>query len=380
MVASAPSSDVLAAFHPAVRTWFERQFDAPTDAQLEGWPLIRQGVDVLIAAPTGSGKTLAAFLAGIDQLIRRAEAGTLEDRTAILYVSPLKALGSDIHRNLEGPLQEIRAIAEEMGTPLPPITTAVRSGDTTASARARILRKPPHILITTPESFYLMLTAEKGREVLRHVETLIADEIHSLVRDKRGSHFALSMARLDHLAEHRPRRIGLSATQKPIDEIASFLVGADHIGPDGVADCVVVDRGHQRELELTIEVPPSELQAVAPREQWEEIYQRLAELIAAHRTTLIFVNTRRLAERVAHNLTDLVGKENIASHHGSLSKERRLQLEERLKAGEIRALVATASLELGIDVGSIDLVCQLGSPRSISTFCSGWDDRDTRWG
>ena len=368
MVASDPSSDVLAAFHPAVRTWFERQFDAPTDAQLEGWPLIRQGVDVLIAAPTGSGKTLAAFMAGIDQLIRRAEAGTLEDRTAILYVSPLKALGSDIHRNLEGPLQEIRAIAEEMGRPLPPITTAVRSGDTTASARARILRKPPHILITTPESFYLMLTAEKGREVLRHVETLIADEIHSLVRDKRGSHFALSMARLDHLAEQRPRRIGLSATQKPIDEIASFLVGADRIGPDGVADCVVVDRGHQRELELTIEVPPSELQAVAPREQWEEIYQRLAELIAAHRTTLIFVNTRRLAERVAHNLTDLVGKENIASHHGSLSKERRLQLEERLKAGEIRALVATASLELGIDVGSIDLVCQLGSPRSISTF------------
>ena len=359
---------VLQRFHPAVRTWFERKFGQPTDAQAEGWPLIQEDCDVLIAAPTGSGKTLAAFLAGIDSLIRRAEKGELEDQTEILYVSPLKALAVDINRNLEGPLAEIRAIAEEMGTPLPMITTAVRSGDTPQSQRARITRKPPHILITTPESLYLMLTAEKTRAILKSVKTLIVDEIHALVRDKRGSHFALSMARLDHIVEQRPNRIGLSATQNPIGEIAQFLVGSERIKRDGSADCVIVDRGHQRDLELLIEVPGSELQAVAPKEQWAEIYERLAELVAAHRTTLIFVNTRRLAERAAHNLTELVGKENVASHHGSLSKERRLQLEERLQNGEIRALVATASLELGIDVGSIDLVCQIGSPRSVGTF------------
>jgi ATP-dependent Lhr-like helicase len=368
MVALTETHPVLESFHPAVRTWFERKFEAPTDAQVEGWPLIQANHDVLIAAPTGSGKTLAAFLAGIDSLIKEAEAGTLEDTTQILYVSPLKALGVDIKRNLEGPLAEIRAIAEEMGRPLPIITTAVRSGDTTPSERARITRKPPHILITTPESLYLMLTAEKSRKILTRLKTLVVDEIHALVRDKRGSHFALSMARLDHVAERRPNRIGLSATQKPIDEIARFLVGSDRVSAAGRPDCQIVDRGHQRELELLVEVPPSEMQAVAPKEQWAEIYERIAELVAAHRTTLIFVNTRRLAERVAHNLTALVGKENVASHHGSLSKERRFQLEERLKSGEIRALVATASLELGIDVGSIDLVCQIGSPRSISTF------------
>ena len=359
---------VLQRFHPVVRTWFERKFGAPTDAQIEGWPLIQEACDVLIAAPTGSGKTLAAFLAGIDSLIRRAEKGELEDQLEILYVSPLKALAVDINRNLEGPLQEIRAIAEEMGRPMPIITTAVRSGDTPSSQRAAITRKPPHILITTPESLYLMLTAEKSRAILKSVKTLIVDEIHALVRDKRGSHFALSMARLDHIVEQRPNRIGLSATQNPIGEIAQFLVGSERTKRDGSADCVIVDRGHQRDLELLIEVPQSELQAVAPKEQWAEIYERIAVLVAAHRTTLIFVNTRRMAERAAHNLTELVGKENVASHHGSLSKERRLQLEERLKNGEIRALVATASLELGIDVGSIDLVCQIGSPRSVGTF------------
>ena len=365
----APSAaSVLAPFHPAVRTWFERRFAAPTDAQAEGWPAIRSGRDTLIAAPTGSGKTLAAFLAGIDLLIRRGQRNALEDRVEILYVSPLKALGSDIHRNLESPLREIREIAQELGQALPEIRIAVRSGDTTPSERQAITRRPPHILITTPESLYLMLTAEKSRPALRHVKTLIVDEIHALVRDRRGSHLALSLARLDHVAEQRPSRVGLSATQRPIEETAAFLVGAERVDGSGRPDCIIVDRGHQRDLELSVEVPASDLGAVASHEQWAEIYDRLAELIVGHRTTLIFVNTRRLAERVAHHLSERVGKEHVASHHGSLSKERRLTLEQRLKAGDLRALVATASLELGIDIGSIDLVCQIGSPRSITTL------------
>ena len=361
-------ASALGPFHPVVRTWFERRFAAPTDAQAAGWPAIRSGGDTLIAAPTGSGKTLAAFLAGIDALIRRSEQGELEDRVQILYISPLKALGSDIHHNLEAPLREMRAIAQELGLALPEIRSAVRSGDSSPSERQAITRRPPHILITTPESLYLLLTAEKSRPILREVQTVIVDEIHALVRDKRGSHLALSLARLDHLAEGRPARIGLSATQRPIEEIAAFLVGADGVRADGSVDCRVIDLGHQRDLELDIETPPSELGAVASHEQWAEIYDRLAERIGEHRTSLIFVNTRRLAERVAHQLSERIGKEHVASHHGSLSKARRLQLEQRLKAGELRALVATASLELGIDIGSIDLVCQIGSPRSITTF------------
>ena len=359
---------VLRDFHPAVQAWFLRHFSAPTDAQVDGWPEIRARRDVLIAAPTGSGKTLAAFLAGIDALIRKAEAGLLDERVEILYVSPLKALGSDIHRNLEAPLEEIGAIARELGYELPPIRVAVRSGDTTPSQRQAITKHPPHILITTPESLYLMLTAERARETLRQVRTLIVDEIHALVRDRRGSHMALSIARLEHITHERPARIGLSATQRPIDEIARYLVGPDRVRADGQPDCVIVDRGHQRDLELSIEVPNSEMMAVASHEQLAEVYDRLAALIAGHRTTLIFVNTRRLAERVAHHLSERIGKEHVASHHGSLSKERRLQMEQRLKRGDLRALVATASLELGIDVGSIDLVCQIASPRAISTF------------
>ncbi len=359
-------------FHPVVDAWFRRHFDAPTDAQHAGWRHIRSRRDTLISAPTGSGKTLAAFLAGIDELVRKAEAGTLEDVTEIVYVSPLKALGNDIHRNLEQPLEEIRQIAVEMGYDLPVIRTAVRSGDTTQSERQAIVRRPPHILITTPESLYLMVTAARSREKLHHVRTLIVDEIHALARDRRGSHFALTAARLDHLITsnggERPARIGLSATQRPIEEIAAFLVGSERIDADGAPDCTIVDLGHQRDIDLAIEVPGSELGAVAPAEQWGEIYDRITELITGHRTTLVFVNTRRMSERVAHQLAQRLGEEHVSSHHGSLSKERRMRLEQRLKDGELRALVATASLELGIDIGSIDLVCQVGSPRSIATF------------
>jgi ATP-dependent Lhr-like helicase len=359
-------------FHPVVATWFRRHFEAPTDAQHAGWRHIAGGRDTLISAPTGSGKTLAAFLAGVDALVRKAEAGTLEDVTEIVYVSPLKALGNDIRRNLEAPLEEIRGIAEELGYDLASIRTAVRSGDSTPSERQAIVRRPPHILITTPESLYLMVTAERGRETLKHAHTVIVDEIHALARDRRGSHFALTMARLDRLIASngggRPARIGLSATQRPIEEIAAFLVGSEHIDAEGRPDCTIVDLGHQRDIELAVEVPPSELGAVAPGEQWAEIYDRIAELIAQHRTTVVFVNTRRLSERVAHQLALRIGEEHVASHHGSLSKDRRLRLEQRLKDGQLRALVATASLELGIDIGSIDLVCQVGSPRSIATF------------
>ena len=361
--------NVLDAFHPAVRAWFQRRFDAPTEAQERGWPQILSGRDTLIAAPTGSGKTLAAFLASIDRLLRMAEEAPLEDSIDVVYVSPLKALSNDIQRNLEEPLAEIAELAREMGYPGADIRTMVRTGDTTASQRQAIVRRPPHILITTPESLYLMLTAERSREVLRKVKTVIVDEIHALVRDKRGSHLALSLARLDHLCERRPSRIGLSATQRPIEETARFLVGSvPAAGGDGSPDCAIVDAGHQRDLDVGIEVPPTDFESVCSAEQWSDIYDRLAELIRAHHTTLVFVNTRRLAERVAHNLSQRLGEEHVASHHGSLSKERRLALEQRLKAGDLKALVATASLELGIDIGKVDLVCQMESPRSVTTF------------
>ena len=351
--------------HPAVRTWFERRFGAPTDAQTASWPVIGAGRDVLLAAPTGSGKTLSAFLMGIDTLVREAEHGALADEIRIVYVSPLKALGNDIERNLETPLTEIRATAEELGYSLAPITTAVRSGDTPQSERQAIVRRPPHILITTPESLYLMATSERARLALRTVRTVIVDEIHALARDRRGSHLTLTLERLDHVVRAErgtvPQRVGLSATQRPIEEIARFLVGSERA-------CEVLDLGHQRDLELHIEVPPSDLEAVAPKEQMGELYDRLAELITEHRTTLVFVNTRSQSERIAHKLAERLGEDAVASHHGSLSKDRRLRVEQRLKAGDLKALVATASLELGIDVGSIDLVCQVGTPRGIATF------------
>jgi len=508
----------LASFHPVIQTWFRRRFKAPTDAQAAGWPAIRGSTNVLIAAPTGSGKTLAAFLVAIDQLVKQPP--DAKAFTRVLYVSPLKALSNDIQRNLDTPLAELQEIAAELGYELPRITTAVRTGDTPQAERQAMLRRPPDILITTPESLYLMLTARRSRETLTAVGSIIVDEIHALARDKRGSHLALSLARLDHVisaaGNPRPLRVGLSATQRPIEEIAAFLCGTESEGnrlvddtraasapspesalfphrgnesersplkppnfertegrsepekTDGIAsserspsgalppetgdgrgqtplgttgfgwaggdteftdsqggaasehpphsvlfadvaeqrglsplaapilgragghtgpwDCTIVDLGHQRDVDLHVEVPPTDLEAVASKEQWGDLYDRLADLIRAHRTTLIFVNTRRLSERVAHNLSERLAAgpkdplalvENslvaaadtvVASHHGSLSRDRRLRVEERLKSGDLRALVATASLELGIDVGSIDLVCQIGSPRSIATF------------
>jgi ATP-dependent Lhr-like helicase len=353
-----------------VRAWFERRFGAPTDAQAEGWPRIHAGQDVLVSAPTGSGKTMAAFLAGIDSLLQEAARGELADETAIVYVSPLKALGNDIQRNLEGPLAEIAETAAGLGLALPELRTGVRTGDTPSSERAAQVRRPPHILITTPESLYLLLTSARGRETLRHVRTVIVDEIHALARDRRGSHLALSLERLAHVVrdtEHgglgvAPQRIGLSATVRPIKEIARFLGGARRPLP------AIVDLGHQRDLDLAVEAPPTEFEAVMTAEQWSEVYDRLAELVNGHHTTLIFVNTRRAAERIQHHLETRLGAEAVASHHGSLSKERRLRVEQRLKSGALRALVATASLELGIDIGSVDLVCQVGSPGSIAAF------------
>ena len=354
------------AFHPLVADWFSATFQAPTDAQTAAWPAIRSGRDTLVAAPTGSGKTLAAFLIGIDQLIRRSEEQEVDPVTRIVYVSPLKALGHDIERNLQAPLAAIRELAESRGEALPEIRVGVRTGDTKASRRRTLVTRPPHILITTPESLYLMLTSQRARETLRHVDTVIVDEIHALARDRRGSHLALSLERLNHISHSRPQRVGLSATQRPIEELAAFLTGADEAG--NARSCVTVDLGHQRDLDLGIETPPSDLEAVAPREQWDDIYNCLADLIVQHHTTLVFVNTRALAERVSHNLRDRLGEEGVASHHGSLSRERRLHVEQQLKDGQLKALVATASLELGIDIGSIDLVCQIGSPRSIAVF------------
>src|SRR5580692_2295538 len=345
--------------HPLVAEWFVAKFGTPTEPQEQGWPHILAGRTTLISAPTGSGKTLAAFLICIDRLVRKALDGTLVNRTEVLYVSPLKALGNDIQKNLDGPLSEILALAAERGMLMPEIRTAVRTGDTLAKERRDMLKRPPHILVTTPESFYILLTAEKSRAILRDVRTVIVDEIHAVADDKRGVHLSLSLERLDLLAD-QPTRIGLSATQKPIELVAHFLTGAGRPAPG------VVNIGHRRKLDLAVEVPASELGPIASNEMWGEIYDRIATLATQHRSTLIFVNTRRLAERVAHHLGERLGQAAVATHHGSLSRKLRLTAERKLKAGEIRALVATASLELGIDIGSVDLVCQIGSPRSIS--------------
>jgi ATP-dependent Lhr-like helicase len=381
--------DALASFHPAVRTWFTRRFPlGPTGAQLQGWPTIAGGTDVLIAAPTGSGKTLAAFLCAIDRLLQSAGPdGTLPDETAVVYVSPLRALTRDIQQNLETPLAEIREVARELGLRVPEVRVRVRTGDTTASARATMVRRPPHIVVSTPESLYLLVTARKSRETLRRVDTVIVDEIHATAPDKRGAHLALTLERLAALADRRPQRIGLSATQRPITTVARLLAGAgpgaavryEQAGlppppgeggraPAGAIPCSVIDLGHRRELDLAIELPGSELQAVISHDQWSELLDRIAVEVEAHRTTLVFVNTRRLAERLAHLLAERLGPDRVAAHHGSLSKDRRLRLEERLRAGDLKALVATASLELGIDIGPVDLVCQVGSPRSLATF------------
>jgi ATP-dependent Lhr-like helicase len=357
---------VLDAFHPAVATWFRERFGAPTEAQARGWAEIASGRDTLIMAPTGSGKTLAAFLAGIDGLVRRALDGRLDDRTRIIYVSPLKALGADVERNLEAPLRGIETTAMRLGALVPPIRTALRTGDTSQSDRAKIIRRPPHVLITTPESLYLLLTSERGRTVLESAETVIVDEIHALVGNKRGAHLALSLERLDALCQRRLTRIGLSATVQAAEEVARFLVGV--AGQDETRPCRIVDAGRKQPLDIGIEVPKEPLTAVASREAWKDIHNRLGELILAHKTTLVFVPSRRMCERVAHDLEALLGKGLVAAHHGALAKRTRLSVERRLQTGQLRAVVATASLELGIDIGDVELVCQLGSPRSIAVL------------
>jgi ATP-dependent Lhr-like helicase len=414
-IADSQSPASLDAFHPLIQGWFRGRFNAPTEPQQQGWPHIARGDHTLIAAPTGSGKTLTAFLAAIDRLLKESLAGTLPEELRVIYVSPLRALSNDMHRNLEVPLAEITALAQEEYPDSRPIRAGLRTGDTPASKRAALIRKPPHILVTTPESLYLLLTSVKGRDRLRTVETVIVDEIHALVRDKRGSHLALSLERLSALCPRPLQRIGLSATQRPIEEMAAFLVGcgkestekreeggekreeteqiaesalpeilSSHFSPlssavhkddrasQGSNHCspsvAIIDVGHQRDLDLGIEIPQSDLGAVCMHEQWAEINARLCELIQSHRSTLIFVNTRRMAERVTHHLTQLLGEDAVSSHHGSLAADRRHDTEQRLKTGRLKAVVATASLELGLDIGYIDLVVQLGSPRAIATF------------
>ena len=364
-------------FHPAVARWFQQTFGSPTEPQMRGWPAIQSRRHVLISAPTGSGKTLAAFLASLDALFREGVKAELPEETQVVYVSPLKALSNDIRKNLQEPLAGIRALLAQRNGGEIDVRAEVRTGDTTAAQRQALIKKPPHILVTTPESLYLLLTSDSGRNMLRKARTLILDEIHAVVDDRRGAHLALSVERLASLTKNPLQRIGLSATQKPIEEVARFLVGNRSqttkdgkltASPTDHLDCEIIDIGHRREMDLAVELPKSPLEAVMSNEVWEEIYHRLAELIQAHRTTLVFVNTRRMAERVTHHLSELLGADAVTSHHGSLSAKLRLDAEDRLKRGELRALVATASLELGIDIGSVDLVCQLGTTRSIATL------------
>ncbi|MBY0248667.1 MAG: DEAD/DEAH box helicase [Nitrospiraceae bacterium] len=353
----------LTPFHPLISDWFEYHIGQPTDVQVQAWPAIQSGSDALIAAPTGSGKTLAAFLSCIDSLFKQALARGLDDQTQVLYVSPLKALSNDIQKNLQQPLAQIGHAALQAGLLMPELRVLVRTGDTPMTDRQQMLKRPPHILVTTPESLFILLTAEKSRRMLQTVRTVIVDEIHALAPNKRGAHLALSLERLEALTLVKPQRIGLSATQRPIELVAEFLVGAR-------ARPTIIDVGHRRELDVAVEVPNDELSAIATNAIWSDVYDRVAELVRQHRSTLVFVNTRRLAERVSHyleeRLTDL-GPDAVAAHHGSLSRQIRLSAEERLKAGKTRVVIATASLELGIDVGTVDLVCQIGSPRAIAT-------------
>jgi ATP-dependent Lhr-like helicase len=358
----------LDSFHPAVATWFRRALGTPTPAQDAAWPAIASGRHALVAAPTGSGKTLAAFLHALDGLVRRGLAGDLRDETHVLYVSPLRALSHDVQKNLQAPLLGIRAELAASGLPDVDVRASVRTGDTPAKERAAMTRRPPHVLVTTPESLYILLTSAGGRRLLRPVRTVIVDEIHALADDRRGAHLGLTLERLEDLCEASPTRIGLSATQSPMTEVARFLVGTARTARDGTPDCAIVDLGHARRLDLGVEVPASPLAPVMSTEVWGEVEDRLADLVRSHRTTLIFVNTRRMSERLTRRLAERLGEEHVTAHHGSLSRDLRLGAEQRLKGGQLRALVATASLELGIDIGSVDLVCQVGSPRSVATL------------
>jgi ATP-dependent Lhr-like helicase len=351
----------LSLFHPAVSRWFSSTFAEPTAAQAAAWPAIAGGRHTLIAAPTGSGKTLAAFLSAIDTLVRQAAAGEPMPGVQVVYVSPLKALSNDIRRNLEEPLAGCRRALAEMGIEAAEITSQVRTGDTPQAERAAMLKKPPHILVTTPESLYLLLTADSGRRMLGGVRTVIVDEIHAVAATRRGAHLALTLERLADVAGGRLQRVGLSATQKPIAEVGRFLTGA-------AGTCTIVDAGHVRKRDLALVLPDSPLEAVMSNEVWSNLYDQIARLVEEHRTTLIFANTRRMVERVTRHLSERIGASHIAAHHGSLAREQRLEAEQKLKSGELRALVATASLELGIDIGEVELVCQIGSPRSISAF------------
>ncbi len=368
MSATATIHPALDGLHPAIARWFADKLGEPSPPQQRGWPAIAAGGDVLIAAPTGSGKTLAAFMSSIDSLLRQSLDGTLTDTTQVVYISPLKALSNDVQKNLQQPLAEINEVLRDMELPPANIRVSVRTGDTTATQRSQMVTKPPHILVTTPESLYILLTSERGRRMLADVRTVIVDEIHALAGSKRGSHLTLSLERLDALTPQRPVRIGLSATQRPMAAIARLLVGTRRVAPAGTPACTIVDEGYKRNMDLGLEVPGMPLEAVCSHEMWDEIYGRLAELIEAERTTLVFVNTRRLAERLTFHLAKRLGEDQVAAHHGSLSKEQRLRAEQKLKAGELKALVATASLELGIDIGSVDLVCQITTPRSISAL------------
>jgi ATP-dependent Lhr-like helicase len=367
----------LAWAHPIVQEWFVGKFGTPTEPQEAGWPSILAGDPTLISAPTGSGKTLAAFLVAIDSLLRQAIEGNLQPHTQIVYISPLKALSNDVQKNLEAPLAEIQKLALERGYLSSEIRTGVRTGDTLTRDRAAMLRNPPHILVTTPESLYILLTAGKSREDLRHVRTVLVDEIHAIADDKRGTHLSLSLERLDALVTGAnrlapgayltgrstpPQRIGISATQNPIELVAQFLTGVDPTRKPAN----IIQVGQKRTLDLAIEVPSDELSSVTNNRMWSEIFDKLAAHARNHRSTLVFVNTRRLVEKIAFELSSRLGPDEVAAHHGSLSRDLRLDAEQRLKAGEISILVATASLELGIDIGDIDLVCQIATTRAVA--------------